>query len=470
MGKGFQKFKRKLRTGAIIRACLFGISLGVIAVAALWLVAKMTATDPDFLRYAFVGGSVAVLGFGLMFILLLPTNRRVARKLDNTLSLGEKVQTMLAFRNDTGDMAALQRADTDRILAETPKKRVKGAYTWLFMLFPVLACLCFVGTIMVPAKEPPAPPPAVDNNFSITPWQEQALRDLIEKVKTSDMEETPKEGVVKQLESLQIKLKNIKKESVMKETVIATIEAIHEVVSEHNTYDLIASAMFNSPSSSIQDLGDAVNALKPLLVGEWMNTVGETVKTEPANAATLATGIRQALTLSMVDTANEVYAVLNELADALVAVTEKTTTEEMDALMTDAEDALNNALHIQATNEEVEDDTIYTLLSIFGIKASEVPEHIFNDPDDPRAEGDYEPEDDMDQIHSGGLGSGEMIFGSNDTIYDPDKGTYVTYGEVIDGYFAKITELLVDGNLSPELEEMLSDYFAFLFNGTKNRK
>ena len=138
--------------------------------------------------------------------------------------------------------------------------------------------------------------------------------------------------------------------------------------------------------------------------------------------------------------------------------------------MTEAEEALDAALYIQATNEEVEDDTIYTLLSIFGIKASEVPEHIFNDPDDPRGEEDYEPEDDPDQIHAGGLGSGEMIFGSDDTIYDPDREAYVTYGEVIGDYYARISELLVDGNLPAELQNALSDYFAILFNGSENKE
>lgn len=470
MGKGFLKFKRKLRAGALIRALLCGLSLGVIAVAVQWLFAKMTAQSPDFIRYLLFGGILTITGFVIVLLILLPTNKRVAKKLDRSLALGEKVQTMLAFREDPGDMVALQRADTDRILAETPKKRIKGACTWVFVLIPLLACLSMVGTILVPAKEPPAPPPAVDNNFSITPWQEQALKDLIEKVKTSEMEEEPKEGVVKQLESLLIKLKNTKKESVMKETVISTIESIHRVVSEHNTYDIVASALFNSPSSTIQDLGGAVNSLKPLLVGEWMNAVGDMIQADPSVAETLANGIRQALNLSNVEANNAVVDTLSILSDTLSEITADITDDAVDSLMTEAEEKLNGALYIQATNEAVEDDTIYTLLSIFGIKASEVPEHVFNNPDDPRGEGDYEPEDDVDQIHSGGLGSGEMIYGSNDTIYDPDKDAYVTYGEVIDGYFAKITESLVDGNLPPELEEMLSDYFAFLYNGTENKE
>jgi hypothetical protein len=192
MGKGFTKFKRKLSIGAVVRAAVFGLSLGMITLSALWLYAKMTAAEPDFTDYALHGGIVAAIGLLIMLLILLPTKKRIAKRVDQQLALGEKTQTMLEFRKDTSDMAALQREDTDRILRETPGRRVKGVCTWLFALLPVVAALALVGTILVPAKAPPDPPPVIENNFAITPWQTQALKDLIEKVKTSDMEEMPK--------------------------------------------------------------------------------------------------------------------------------------------------------------------------------------------------------------------------------------------------------------------------------------
>lgn len=469
MGKGFSKFKRKLRIGAWVRALLLGLSLGTVTLAVLWLKDKLTAAEPDFVAYCLIAGAVTAAAFLAALPVLLPTKKQIAKRIDRHLALGEKVQTMIAFSNDPGEMAALQRADTDRILTETPKRRVKGVCTWLFVLLPAVACLALGGTLLIPAKEPPAPPPVVDSNFSMTPWQEQALKDLIEKVKASDMEEIPKEGTVKQLESLLIKLRSIKKEPAMKEAVISCIEGIHKTVSDHNTYDTLAFALFASPSDAVQDLGGAVNSLKALLLGEWMNTVGETLAADPSAAATLSTGISQALTLSHVEPSNELYAALNTLAESLAVVTPDTSAEDVRTLLAEAEEVLNTAVYTQATNEEVENDTIYALLSIFGIKASEVPEHVFNDPDDPRGEDDYDPDDDPDRIHSGGLGSGNMIFGSNDTVYDPDREAYVTYGDVINEYFARITEMLADGGLTPEMEEALSDYFAFLFNGSRNK-
>lgn len=470
MGKGFHKFKRKLRIGAVIRGAVFGLSLGTVCFVLLWLMDKLSAAEPRFSQYAILAAAVACVGCIVMMLILAPTKKRIARRIDRQLALGEKVQTMLAFRNDKSPMAALQREDTDRILSNTPCRRVKGTATWLFVLLPCVAVLCVAGTVLVPAKEPPTPPPVVDNNFTITPWQTQALKDLIEKVRTSDMEEEPKEGVIKQLESLLIKLGSIKKEPAMKEAVVSCIEGIHKAVSEHNTYDLIASAMFASPSDEVQELGSAINSLKALLVGEWMNASRDAVLAGDLSYATLATGITQALTLSRVDAENEVHIALLEFTVQLAALQEKTSEEEVGRVFSEAEETLNASLYIQATNEEVEDDTIYTLLSIFGMKASEVPDHVFNDPEDPRGEDDYDPGDDPDQMHSGGLGTGEMIFGSNDTIYDHYSESYVTYGQVIKDYYGVISEMLVYGNLHHELEEALSDYFAILFNGSDNKE
>ena len=469
MGKGFSKFRRKLRIGAMIRSVIFGLSLGGMTVAAFWLTAKLTAQDPDFITYGLYGGTVFLVGSVVMLLILLPTGKRIARRVDQHLALGEKTQTMLAFRKDQSPMATLQREDTDRILRETPKRRVKGVCTWLFILIPVVAALTLTGTALVPTKEPPAPPPVVENNFAITPWQTQALKDLIEKVKTSDMEDEPKEATVKQLESLLIKLGSVKKEPAMKEAVISCIEGIHKAVSEHNTYDTLAQSLFKSPSDAVQDLGGAINSLKALLVGEWMNTVKVGLCEGSTTPAELATGITQSLTLSGIGSENELHIALLAFTVDLAALTD-TSEETVAPILSKAEETLNAALYIQATNEEVEDDTIYTLLSIFGMKASEVPEHIFNDPDDPRGEDNYDEQDDLDHINSGGLGPGTMIYGSNDTIYDPNSEAYVTYGEVLKDYYARITELLVDGNLPPELEDALNDYFAILFNGSANKE
>ena len=86
MGKGFTKFRRKLGLGAVLRAAVFGLSLGIVTLSALWLYAKMTVAEPDFIDYALYGGIVAAIGLLIMLLILLPTKKRIAKRVDQQLS------------------------------------------------------------------------------------------------------------------------------------------------------------------------------------------------------------------------------------------------------------------------------------------------------------------------------------------------------------------------------------------------
>ena len=78
-------------------------------------------------------------------------------------------------------------------------------------------------------------------------------------------------------------------------------------------------------------------------------------------------------------------------------------------------------------------------------------------------------ENDNNPSTDGGLGSGDAIYGSDDLIYDPDTNSYVTYGEVLNKYYAKIAELLLDGTLTEEEIEAVNEYFATLYDGSKKQ-
>ncbi len=478
MGKGFRKFKRKMRLGAVVRSILLALSVETVIVAAQWLYAKQVMLEPDFLRYALVGAVPALVGFTVTFILLWPRNKRLARRLDNALGLDEKTQTMIAFRGDESAMAVLQREDAEAKLAAIPRRRAHGACTWLFVALPLMAVLSMVGTILVPAKEPPTPPPTVETGWKLDVFMEQKLKDLITYVETSDMEEEPRHGVVGELDGLLIKLRSIRKESVMRAAVVETIVHIHEIVSEHNTYDLLADALVNTLSEDVRKLGNSIYTLKPLLINEQLIAMKRTLLPEDAikavaeegkgtTAQHMAVAINQALSLSEVSTSNEVYAALSAFAAALETVTDETENATVEAIFAEAETTINQSLEPQILNESVGSYAINRLMEIFGIPKTEIPPEVLEKTYNATTEDDYKPnDDDKDHNEAGGLGSGEVLFGSNDTIYDPDKGTYTAYGEVLTRYYATVLEHIGDGSLPEELEDMFYDYFAMLHNGS----
>ena len=58
-----------------------------------------------------------------------------------------------------------------------------------------------------------------------------------------------------------------------------------------------------------------------------------------------------------------------------------------------------------------------------------------------------------------------MLYGSDDKVYDPVSGNFVSYGSLINEYQALALSQIKDGKIPVTLEEFISDYFATLFAG-----
>ncbi|MBE6618869.1 MAG: hypothetical protein E7626_03670 [Ruminococcaceae bacterium] len=477
MNNGFKKFKRKLFVGALIKSSLFGISTGAFLSALLVLISKLSKKVPNPLIYFSAGIACAVILTSLLFILLRPSDRRVAKKLDGELDLNEKVQTMIAFQNESGDVIEMQRRDTERILDELPAKELKGKRLWIHLIMPVLAAAMLVTALLFPTYKEVPPTLDSDPAFELSAWQEQALKDLIEEVKKSDMEASPRNAVVSELEALLSELRTVKKVSLMKASVIGAIKDINEAVDSHNSYIRISEELSKSNVENVKKLGSAVRTLSAIALGDTFTQIRNTFPTgsDTEKIFSMALEIRSALALSGKSSDDPLYAALDTFAGTLLtAISNDDTVSEkvgsdLDSAFTASGEAVSSAFILQYTNERVGDNATVRLMQIFGISESELPEESrpgnSSTKDD---EGDYTPDDDDDDtLHSGGYGSGDMIYGSDDMIYDPELGKYVSYGEVINKYYAKISEQILDGNLSEELEQLLGDYFASLFDGSK---
>ncbi len=465
MDKGFRKFKRKVRAAAIVRSVLTGLSLGVLIVAVQWLLAKLTAADPNLVQYALLGGGIALAVCAVMLLFTLPTDKRLAKRLDNQLGLNEKVQTMVAFRQDESDMAAMQRENADEVLQQIPGKKLKSRHGWLVAILPVLACGCMVAALLVPAQAKPVDP--VDTtSWLLNMYDEQKLKDLIEYVSTSAMQEEPKQAVVTELETLLAQLKTINKKVVMQEAVVQSISDIHAATLVCDTFSKVLNAMENTPSETVTTLAASLGSLSDLVITPYLETLTAQLNKEGGaeQAALIAAGIDQALTNSKEDPGNPLYAALAEFSANLKTVTDATTEAELTAMMKAADASLNQALKQPGIDIGVKKYTILQLMSIFGISSSSLPEDILGsfEEDEVISKPTKPDEDDKEFGTSGGAGPAEMVAPSDDSIFDPELEQYVKYIEVIGKYMGIISGYQEDGTMTPELEEIVSDYLAIL--------
>lgn len=479
MGKGFKELRTRYRSGALIRAGIFGISLGVLCSAAIYMAQKLIGLPIDPVLFILPGLGAAAFGFLLLALILYPSDKRVARRLDTRLRLNEKVQTMVAFTDKDSAMIEVQREDTQAKLGAAKAKELRTGREWINAILPVLAAAMLAAALIVPAKaeDPPEEPPIIDPDFDITAIQIQELKDLIQYVKGSNMEQEPKLLVVEMLEGLLADLEAATKESQMKEKVIGVITAVQLLLDEVNTSDDISFELAKSERDEVHKfalmirnqqyagVGSTLSAIKLSLTADITKDELTALVTE--YIITFITALGEA----GVEESDLLTAQIALIATRLDEICAKIENTAMTEIQTELKQLFDNvsfdiasALQIQSYNTEVAETVINTLIDIFGLSLDEVPVYddedaIFETPVQP-------PEDEAPgKGDDGGAGTGEMEYGSDDIVYDPATGLFVSYGTLINEYQATALALINEGKVPMSFEDFITDYFATLFAG-----
>lgn len=210
----FGKFRRRARRDRCIKSGIVGASAAALAVGGILLASKWFGFPT---AYSAAGLVALPLGVLVAVLLLRMSDRRLARRMDDELSLNERVQTMLTFADSDECIPQLQRADTEARLAAIPTKQLAFSGLWLYILLPVLTAALLVGAILVPARAENRPTPAPDGGETetqsppreITDWEWKALDELIAYVQASGADaEIMKPRTVTALENLRTLLQN----------------------------------------------------------------------------------------------------------------------------------------------------------------------------------------------------------------------------------------------------------------------
>ncbi len=479
---GFGRFKKKLRRLAWIKSLILGLSCGFLASSGIIIYQKMTTVSPDPILYIPIGAGVALVSGLVAFAIMRPSIKKIAQKLDHELALDEKVQTMLAYQDQQEDMLVLQREDANERLMNTPMRAVRDKYLWLSVILPVLACALITTAVILPVKAVEPPPPVEeepDTPFELSSWQEAALLELIEEVKASEMEDTPKAASVGQLEGLLETLRVTATETEMKTHVIDVIRALNQIIRDHNSAVIFYRYLAVSEYEPVKGIAMSMEMISGLEAKEALQDARETLRIDDVNEPMTAfiSAVSEALAQMQKDGLPEqdhigqaflaLTAQLAEIGKQADDYTRDWVQARIDEAFTQAADDVSDALYVQYINREVKNNTVARLMEIFSITEDELPaEEQVQLPSK-----DDEPEDDdgdeEDKGSEGGIGNMEVLFGSDDVIFDPLKNEYVKYGDVINDYYAAVSEKIIDGKIPDTLEQYITDYFTTLYDGTE---
>ena len=487
MNDDIKKFRSKIIAHAVIESVIAGLSAGLIVVAALLLPLTLTGITVNAGIYVGAGLGMFVIVGGLTFVLIRPTEKRIARRVDTELAMHEKVQTLVAFSSSNEPMAVIQRDDANSRLAAAGTKKIKFKRAWQCSVASVVAVGLFAGAVTVAALGGKPEDTQAADNYTYT-----RLRNLVGTVQNSSLDDVPKAIVLEQLNLVIESVYDVEKQegipltydervTIVSQAVVNIDAAIDTVV----TGEPIGNSMYElCVDSTLYELGIHIRALSGgtaySTMAAW-NIVLDDDNFNSYDSAAVAKAISEysaqmivALSASSVSADDALYTILSGLASELgdVANTPAAADDASDAkaaILSAARDAVGKyapplRLELQAQSADRQLDwTIYNeLQDIFEIADEDMPDigEVYEDTV-PGQEGDDGKEDENDPS-GGGAGRGDALYGSDSLIYDYTTGEQVQYGEVFDRYNSIIVSLINDGRIDEKYIEMINAYLNAL--------
>ena len=514
MGEGFRKLKRQFLQSAVIKSAVCGVSFGLFAFAAAYIALNLAGIPLNTLYYILILLGGAVLCGGVCFLFFKPTDKKVAVELDKRYGLDEKAQSALAFREAQGAVAQMLQSDTESRLKSLPKEKFNFAKIWQYFLIGLLSTAIFVSAFFVPSATVSGGTGGgnteVDSPYVFSEKEMDALQELIDNVTKSNLAKDIKDPTVESLNKLMNNLLFAEMDSEKKAYVNGTVSEIEKVIKEPLSYKSIANPLGRLGQSVLaRMIADGVQVYKIYVIADYedlvtfdsikttavidkiedkltafLNLLEENASSDPAEKALRRDGeeggteggeeggedeeeekspvvkaytaIITSLAYSQVNEEDHLYTALFNLAQGMKE--NEDTLVNGTALKFDLEFkySLAEQAYLLAANKYV----INTLGAIFGVT---VPADENFVPDEP--ENDEPPK--QGGPTGGGFGKGDMLYGSDDLVYDPATGEYVTYGELFNYYYAIVESMLREGNLTEEQQAVIRAYFEILLSGLK---
>lgn len=468
MNENFQKFKRRAAVMRVLRALMAGLSVGALASGVLLALSRLNLIAPTPILALPVGGCAFAVAFSVVYLLLGISERRLARKLDEQLSLYERVQTAVEFKDRAGGMIELQRADTERVLGELPARALRVRGLWVYVLVFVLGVGTLAAAFFAPYRRDYVPPAPVIP-FEVSEVQIAGIEELSRYVEDSPMQEPWRGETLSALHALLSELRVATTEPEMEAALAKALTAITETTYDASSMTEILDALWRTEEPTVRLLATA------LYTGDWTEpdwgdfaesysalgaafAADETAE-DPAAALrwkveSFSLKVSGALGSSGIDPSDPLYGVIDRLLGAGENLPEE--------LLPMAEEIFG-VISAQKLNTNVGEYVLKKLCALFGI-----PIPAFERPDLRESGGSTEDSDREDEESSNGGGVGEgAVFGSDDLILDPRTGEYVTYGTLYASYNTLMLEKLSDGTYgyTEEQKTAIEKYFALLYGG-----
>ena len=159
---------------------------------------------------------------------------------------------------------------------------------------------------------------------------------------------------------------------------------------------------------------------------------------------------------------NQEDPLVSELLKFANALSDSTDSSGISNVINSHKDNIVNLVKLQTENKNIMTFVIDQLRIIFGLHSNNSGEEDGSgDVNNPTITPIDPPKIDENE-NQGGYGTGEPLFGSDDIMFDIEKGS-VEYGEVINKYYGELVGMFNDGTIPEEYKEVFEKYFNTLY-------
>ena len=155
ISKSIRPFQRRLDFYATLRALLASLTAGGFVFALMTVGYKLTRQQTPMgssIKWIWlVSGGAAFVTLIATFLVFRPNQTEITRQID-ALGLKERTACMLALRDSSHEIAALQREDALRHLRAVRGSDLRGRISVLSVVFVLIALLTAAASILLPAS------------------------------------------------------------------------------------------------------------------------------------------------------------------------------------------------------------------------------------------------------------------------------------------------------------------------------
>lgn len=459
----FTRFKKKATTDAFLKSLIFALAVGITVGAVFLVLLKRNVIPLDPLFSLLFGFLAALISFGILFFIYRPSDKKVARRLDDEFLLDERVLTMLELTDSDSPIAELQREDTERLLSSIPTNSLKFGRIWALIVAMAISVTLLLTGLVIPAVAAPSPEDELVDDYEKN-WRIASLKSLIERVSRDQYaEEGAKTSLIAIIEGLIDTIKDTDKEVVMKRAAVNAVLAVdgsRYVFSSALAYAKVMKAA----GSEYNGLAKALESYDDLKFGDEMGKIisafSAPIDESIVNFVDIFNTILVAAAMPETDALGQLFTKFKN--DLRAVADDGGSKKDAELIAEDLAFAIYEPLIQQGDNDRIALVVRVELMSIFSLTAADFESEGVEPPENSGTgdvgEPEEKPEDDI--TPGAGYGKGDTLAGSDETLYDHDLGEMVNIPEVIDKYFAMFDE--ISDGMDPELKRAIEAYFESL--------